>query len=176
MADKTDNKPIECGFDGTPITRFVILAMAIIPLWVLLCLFCNYVDISSVGGLCAYLGCVAVMAAALVIKLLLGKGRVTADEDCVNIHYGFLSRKIPYYDITRVLCDVETQNGRYSITYTMVLTIETSEKKYIYEHELDVEDDFPAKHPVEYRKFLDRQPMWLVCEYIRKECKRTFDK
>ena len=176
MADQTDNKAVECGFDGTPITRFVILAMAFIPLVVLLCLFANCVDISSVGGLCAYLGCVAVMVAALIIKLKLGRGRITAEAEYVNVHYGFLSRKIPYYDITCVLCDVETQNDRYGITYTMVLTIETSEKKYYYEHDLDVEDDFPAKHPEEYRKYLDRQPMRQVCEYIRKECKRTFEK
>lgn len=169
MADNTDSSRVECGFDCTPITRVIMLAMAFIPLFVLINLFCFHVDMRSVGGMAAYLSCIAVMAAALVIKLMLGRGRITVDGEYVNVHYGFLSRKIPLGEITYFSCDVETQSGMYDdITYTMVLTIRTADKRYYYKRELDVEKDYPAKHPEEYRKYLDSQPMRMVYEYISK--------
>lgn len=169
MAEKTENIRAECGFDGTTVMRVLLLAMAFIPLMVLFALFSYHVSIRSAGGLAAYISCVGVMAAALILKAMLGKGRITVDEEHVNIHYGFLSKKLPLSGITYFSCDVEMQSGRYgNIAYTMVLTIKTSDgKRFAYEQELDVEDDFPAKSPEKYRKYLDEQPMMKLCSFVR---------
>ena len=169
MAEKTDNIRAECGFDGTPVMRVLFLAMGIIPLLVLLMLFGSRVSIRSAGGLAAYISCVGVMAAALILKAKLGRGRITVDEEYVNIHYGFLGKKLPLSDITYFSCDVETQSGRYGgISYTMVLTIKTSDgERFAYEQELCVEDDLPAKAPEKYRKYLDEQPMMKLCSFVK---------
>ncbi len=169
MSERSENTRVECGFDCTPITRVIMLAMAFIPLMVLFVLFSYHVSMRSAGGLAAYISCVGVMAAALILKAKLGKGRITVDEEHVNIHYGFLSKKLPLSEITYFSCDVETQCGRYGNTaYTMVLTIKTSDgKRFAYEQELDVEEDFPAKAPEKYRKYLDEQPMMKLCGFVR---------
>ncbi len=169
MAERSENIRAECGFDGTPVMRVLLLAMGFIPLLVLLMLFGGHVSMRSIGGLAAYISCVGVMAAALILKAKLGKGRITVDDEHVNIHYGFLSQKLPLSDITYFSCDVETQSGRYGNTaYTMVLTIKTSDgKRFAYEQELCVEDDLPAKAPEKYRKYLDEQPMMKMSGFVR---------
>lgn len=169
MAERTENIHSECGFDGTPVMRLLFLAMGIIPLLVLMMLFGGHVSMRSAGGLAAYISCVGVMAAALILKAKLGRGRITVDDEHVNIRYGFLSKKLPLNEITYFSCDVETQSGRYgNIAYIMVLTIKTSDgKRFAYEQELDVEDDLPAKAPEKYRKYLDEQPMMKLCSFVR---------
>lgn len=169
MAEKTENIRAECGFECTPITRVIMLAMAFIPLMALFALFGYHVSMRSAGGLAAYISCVGVMAAALILKAKLGRGRITVDDEHVNIRYGFLSKKLPLSGITYFSCDVETQSGRYgNIAYIMVLTIKTSDgKRFAYEQELDVENDLPAKAPEKYRKYLDEQPMMKLCSFVR---------
>ena len=48
----------------------------------------------------------------------------------------------------------------------MFLEIKTGESDYRYEQTLGIEDDFPAKHPEEYRAYLASQPMRIVSDYI----------
>ena len=169
MAEKKENIRAECSFDGTPVMRLLFLAMGILPLLVLLMLFGSRVSMHSAGGLAAYIVCVGVMLAALILKAKLGRGRITVDEENVNVHYGFLGKKLPLSDITYFSCDVEMQSARYNgIYYTMVLTIKTSDgKRFAYEQELDVEDDLPAKDPEKYREFLDEQPMMKLCGFVK---------
>ncbi len=172
MADKTDNKTVECGFDGTPSVKNLLTAMWVISLIVLIFPFCSYayVDISMVGFLVCFLSCGAVMLAAWIIHSKLGKGTITADEKSVDVHYGFLSRKIPLSEIANVRCEVESQGTRYGgVSYTMFLLIETKDgKSYRYEQELNVEKDYPTNHPVEYRAYLEKQPMRKLSDFISK--------
>lgn len=165
----TAESPVECGFEYTEGIRVLILAMVVIPLLIVIFLFCTHVDFSTENGVVSYTACFAVMIAAAVIKLLLGKGRITADEEFVSVSYGFLSKKIPLSEIRSVRCEVETQGTRYgNVIYTMFLEIKTGESDYRYEQTLHVEKGYPARFPEEYRQYLESQPMWIVSDYISK--------
>ncbi|MBQ8195478.1 MAG: hypothetical protein IJZ47_08930 [Oscillospiraceae bacterium] len=171
MADKTDNKPVECGFDGTPTVKHLLTAMVVIPMFGLIFLFlsCVYFVVNAVVGLIGFLFCSAVMLAACIIQLKLDKGTITTDGNDVYVHYGFLSRKIPLIEIANVRCEVESQGTRYGgVIYTMFLLIETKDgKSYRYEQELNVDKDYPTNHPVEYRTYLNSQPMRKLSEFIK---------
>lgn len=165
MADK--QSCVECRFQYTEGIRVILTAMVVIPLIIVIFLFCTHVDFSTANGVVSYTACFAVMIAAAVIKLALGKGRITAGEELVSVRYGFLSKKIPLSEIRSVRCEVETQGTRYhGVIYTMFLEIKTGESDYRYEQTLGIEDDFPAKHPEEYRAYLASQPMRIVSDYI----------
>ncbi|MBQ9948458.1 MAG: hypothetical protein IJO91_08720 [Oscillospiraceae bacterium] len=172
MADKTDNKTVECGFSCTPAVKNLLTTMLVISLLVLIFPFCSYayVGISMVGSLVCFISCGAVMLAAWIIHSKLGEGTITADEKDVFVHYGFLSRKIPLSDIANVRCEVESQGTRYGgVIYTMFLLIETKDgKSYRYEQELNVEKDYPTNHPMEYRAYLNSQPMRKLGDFISK--------
>lgn len=166
-----DTKRIECGFDCTPAVKYLLTAMVVIPMIGLIFLFlsCVYFVISMLGAAIGCLSCCVVMLAAWIIHSKLGKGTITADEKDVYVHYGFLSRKIPISEIANVRCEVESTGTRYGgVIYTMFLLIETKDdKSYRYEQELNVEKDYPTNHPVEYRAYLETQPMRKLSEFIK---------
>ncbi len=167
-----DTKRIECGFDGTPAVKNLLIAMVVIPMFGLIFLICSYAyfDVNAMGSLIVFLSCCAVMLAAWIIHSKLGKGTITADEKDVYVHYGFLSRKIPLSEIANVRCEVESTGTRYGgVIYTMFLLIETKDgKSYRYEQELNVDKDYPTNHPVEYRAYLNSQPMRKLSDFISK--------
>ena len=172
MSDKSnDTERIECGFGYIPAVRNLLITMAVISLLGFICLFCSYPYFfeNAVVSLVVFLFCCAVALTALIIHIKLGKGTITADEKSVDVHYGFLSRNIPLSEIENVRCEVESQGTRYGgVIYTMFLLIETKDgKSYRYEQELNVEKDYPANHPVEYRAYLDSQPMRKLSEFIK---------
>ncbi len=166
-----DTKRIECGFDGTPAVKKLLTAMAVIPMFGLIFLICSYAyfDVNAVVSLVVFIFCCAVALAAWVIHSKLSEGTITADEKDVYVNYGFLSRKIPLSEIANVRCEVESQGTRYGgVIYTMFLLIETKDdKSYRYEQELNVEKDYPTNHPVEYRAYLNSQPMRKLSEFIK---------
>ncbi len=173
MSDINSNtKHIECGFDGTPAVKKLLTAMVVLPMLGLIFLICSYVylDVNAVGSLIVFLSCCAFMLTAWIIHSKLGEGTITADEKDVYVHYGFLSRKIPLSEIANVRCEVESQGTRYGgVIYTMFLFIETKDdKSYRYEQELNIDKDYPTNHPVEYKAYLNSQPMRKLSEFISK--------
>lgn len=172
MSEMLTDKRIQCEFDGTPAVKHLLTAMIGIPMLGLIFLLLSgmYFIISMPGVAIGCLSCCAVMLAALIIHLKLGKGTITADEKDVYVHYGFLSRTIAMSDISEVRCEVKSTGTRYGgVIYTMFLLIETKGgKSYRYEQELNIEKDYPTNHPVEYKAYLNNQPMQKLGNYISK--------
>lgn len=175
MSDtNTKTECVECGFGYTRAVRNLLITMLVVPVIVLILLFCCLVEIREVGDFvcifCIAVLCIAVMFSGFIIQQRLGKGTITANEKGVDVSYGFLSRKIPMDNIANVRCEVESTGTRYGgVIYTMFLLIETKdEKSYRYELELPIDKDYPAKHPGEYKNYLHNQPMMAVYNYINK--------
>ena len=166
-----DTECIKCEFVSTPTVKHLLTAMIGIPMigLIFLLLMGMYFLINMLGVAIGCLSCCAVMLAAWIIHLKLGEGTITADEKYVYVHYGFLSRTIAMSDISEARCEVKSTGTRYGgVIYTMFLLIETKDgKSYRYEQELNVETDYPTNHPVEYKTYLEKQPMRKLSDFIK---------
>ena len=156
----------ECGFEYTGTVNVIKTVLLVMIVLLISVFIACAVDISATVG--AVMFFVLAVLSGFAIYVSLRHGNIAADDEKLTVSY-FSRREIKFSEIYCANCDVDTHGDRWgNIYYTLVLKIETNDRRsYTFCQPLNLENGYPAKHPDEYKHFVEAQPLTKMCALIK---------
>jgi len=169
---------MKCRFDSTGtlggLKTFFVLTAIFSFSTTFVCLF-KYDSVSAVSGIIFLLS-----AAAGAVIAALCEGCIIDSENQIVIYHKFFSRKvlvsrIPYEEIEYADYTIESRHSRFGFEFylfTLKLHL-TDGREILLSKELDIPESLPMEKPDEYKEYVSKLPLTLMCRLINEKVRNA---
>lgn len=164
----------ECAFEYTGTVKVIKTVLLVTAVVLITVLITCALDIPAAVG--AVMFFVFAVSTGFTIYISLRNGRIAADDEKLTVSY-FSRIEIRFSEIDCANCEVDAHGDRWgNIYYELVLKIEAKDSRsYTFCQPLNLESGYPAKHPDEYKRFVEEQSLTKMCALIKSRIEKGRD-